>query len=68
MGIVVEDLPNVVGMTIPDAEIVLKPFGVERIRAKTRDGKPMMVTQDMQSNRLNVSTINDLIASVGGIG
>lgn len=68
MSIKVEDLPDVKGQTLEEAEATLKPHGINRVRPTSIDGKAIAGTMDMRPDRLNVALSQGVISSVGKIG
>lgn len=56
---------DVIGLTLEEAKDKYPDW---RFRARTVDGKPRIVTMDFRRDRVNVSTVNNKITSVDGIG
>lgn len=64
----IDNLPSVIGLTVDEAREILASHGIGSVRVMTRDGQPCMGTDDIRGDRLNVSTNNGIITSVGNIG
>ena len=58
------DLPEVIGATVEEAATILLPHGINAVRATIIDGRPQICTQDMRSDRLNVSLLAGEIKSL----
>lgn len=56
---------NIIGKTIDEAKSMCKKC---LVRETTRDGKPLMVTMDYRSERINVSIQQGIIKSVINTG
>ena len=68
MDIKIEDLPDVKGQTLEQAEATLKPHGINRVRPTSIDGKAIAGTMDLRPDRLNVAIKDGVISSMGSIG
>jgi hypothetical protein len=68
MQVEADVLNSVVGKTMEQAAAILRPHGIQTIRARWVDGQPQIGTSDMRTNRLNVSLQGGIIDRVSGIG
>lgn len=57
------DIEKLIGMTYDDANALAESYGF-KLRVKSRDGNPLMVTQDIRHDRVNVSLVNNIVKSV----
>lgn len=55
------------GLNTEDAEKLCVEAGMI-MRVTVKDGEPLMVTQEIRSNRLNVSVDGNIVKSTGKIG
>lgn len=65
------DPQSLIGITIEDADILVKKHGV-RLRVTHKDGRPGIVTADWRTDRINVKveTVGPrvIITEISGVG
>ncbi len=67
MGKFTEIIKDIIGMTEEEAQSYTELRYFE-FRVLTRDGKPVMKTDDIRHNRINVSIMDGIVTSIISIG
>jgi outer membrane lipoprotein SlyB len=61
------DIYKLVNVSLHQAENICRKHGMQ-MRVINKDGKSLLVTQDYEESRINVSVKNNIVVMVEGLG